>query len=46
MVPLLSFTESSAYTVNTLDAEEIHLYCESSLCLEITSTFDATRKEE
>ena len=46
MVPLLSLTESSSSTVKTLDADEVHLCWASSLFLEMTSTLDATKKEE
>lgn len=45
-VPLFSSTELSYSTLKVLEAEEIHLYWLSSLCFEITSTFEATKNEE
>jgi len=46
-VPLLRSIELSGSTTKEFEAEEIHLCCTgSSLLLEITSTLEATRKEE
>jgi len=45
-VPLFRGTELSYSTVKELEAEDVHLCWMSSLCLEITSTLEATKKEE
>ena len=46
IVPLLMSTESSSSTVKIFDADDVHLCCLSSLCLEMTSTFEATKNDE
>lgn len=38
--------ESSYSIEKVLEADDVHLYCESSLCLDMTSTFEAAKKEE